>query len=284
MSRPLFSVTGEISMDGKTILTRRILLDCGATTIYVSKRWINEHQFETKKFEDKNIRVKLGDNQIVETELEVISVAIKISGLNCILEIPFFEDMQPQIDWRGRQIKGTRSTILRWERAGEICGSIEEGGPVIASELRRSVEAKGLSAKRPDSCRGAALETDVTSVVKLARDAVQKVSPTVVREQQKDTLAGKGSAVNDDSESSKCEDTAASVEDGCSIRGKDSIVEKMFMMAVVDEIGVPTKYITRKKLKKFLRIKTKSIEEPDFMLVLSNETIKRVARTLQRQD
>ncbi|POM62127.1 hypothetical protein PHPALM_28755 [Phytophthora palmivora] len=138
--------------------------------------------------------------------------------------------------------------------------SIEEGGPVIASGLRRSVEAKGLSAKRPDSCRGAALETDVTSVVKLARDAVQKVSPTVVREQQKDTSAGKGSEVNDDSESSKREDTAASVEDGCSIRGKDSIVEKMFTMGVVDEIGVHTKYITRKKLKKFLRIKAKSIE------------------------
>ncbi|POM72497.1 Hypothetical protein PHPALM_10777, partial [Phytophthora palmivora] len=263
--------------------------------------WINEHQFETKKFEDKNIRVKLGDNQIVETELEVVSVAIKISGLseaykcvavvyatpeefNCILGIPLFEDMQPQIDWRGRQIKGTRSKILRWERAGEICGSIEEGGPVIASGLRRSVEAKGLSAKRPDSCRGAALETDVTFVVKLARDTVQTVSPTVVREQQKDTSAGKGSAVNDDPESSKREDTAASVEDGCSIRGKDSVVEKMFTMGVVDEIGVQTKYITRKKLKKFLRIKTKSIEEPDFMLVLSNETIKRGARTLQRQD
>ncbi|POM66892.1 Hypothetical protein PHPALM_17178 [Phytophthora palmivora] len=112
----------------------------------------------------------------------------------------------------------------------------------------------------------------------------EKVSPTVVREQQKDTSAGKGSAVNNDSESSKREDTAASVVDGCSIGGKDSIVEKVFTMGVVDEIGVQTKYITRKKLKKFLKIKTKSIEEPDFMLVLSYETIKRVARTLHRQD
>ncbi|POM80403.1 Polyprotein [Phytophthora palmivora] len=269
-SRPPFSVTGEISLDGKTIVTRSIPLDCGATTIYVSKRWINEHQLETKKFEDKNIRVKLGDNQIVETKLEVVPIEIEIPGLgeihkcvavvnatpdefDCTFGIPFIEDMQPQIDWR----------------ASEICGSIEEGGPVIASGLRRSVEAKGLSAKRPDSRRGAALETDVTSAVRLARDAVQKVSPTVVQEQQQDASTGKDSAVNGDSES---------------IWGKDSIVEKIFTKGVVDEIGVQTKYFTRKNLKKFLRIKIKSIEEPDFMLMLSKETTKRVARTPQRQD
>ncbi|KAG3197386.1 hypothetical protein PC129_g24535 [Phytophthora cactorum] len=55
-------------------------------------------------------------------------------------------------------------------------------------------------------------------------------------------------------------------------------------MGVVDESGVQTKYITRKKLRKLLRIKTKSEDEPDFMLVLTNETIKQVARSLQRRD
>ncbi|POM59800.1 polyprotein [Phytophthora palmivora] len=227
---------GKISVDDKTISTRRILLDCGATTIYVPKRLVNVHLLETKKFEDKNIRVKLEDNQIVETKLEVVPIEIEISGLgeiykcvavvyatpdefDCILGIPFFEDMHPQTDWR-----------------------------VIASGFRRSAEAKGLSAKRPDSRRGTALETDVTFAVRFARGTVQKCC----KMQQ--------------------------------YTGQDSIVEKMFTMGVVDEIGVQTKYITRKKLKKFRRIKTKSIEEPDVMLVLSNETIKRVARTLQRQD
>ncbi|POM64835.1 Hypothetical protein PHPALM_19585 [Phytophthora palmivora] len=242
------------------------------------RRGVSEHQLETKKFEDKNIRVKLGDNQIISGLSEAYKCVAVVYAtpeeFDCILGIPFFEDMQPQIDWRGRQIKGTRSKVLRWERAGEICGSIEECGPVIAFGLLRSVEAKGLSAKRPDPCRSAALETNETSADRLARDAVQKVSPTVVREQQQDTSAGTGSAVNGDSELSKRDST----------RGKDSIVEKMFTMGVVDEIGVQTKYITTKKLTKFLRIKTKSIEEPDFMLVLSNETIKRVARTLHRQD
>ncbi|KAG3080218.1 hypothetical protein PI125_g20501 [Phytophthora idaei] len=58
----------------------------------------------------------------------------------------------------------------------------------------------------------------------------------------------------------------------------------MLTIGIVDETGVQTKYITRKKLRKFLRIKTKSPHEPDFVLVLSNETIKQVARSLQRRD
>ncbi|KAG4242649.1 hypothetical protein PC116_g9476 [Phytophthora cactorum] len=55
----------------------------------------------------------------------------------------------------------------------------------------------------------------------------------------------------------------------------------MFTIGIVNETGVQTKYITRKKLWKFLRIKTKSSDEPGFMLVLSNETIKQVERSLQ---
>ncbi|KAG3109582.1 hypothetical protein PI125_g10792 [Phytophthora idaei] len=55
-------------------------------------------------------------------------------------------------------------------------------------------------------------------------------------------------------------------------------------MGVVDESGVQTMYITRKKLRKLLRINTQSADEPDFMLVLTNETIKQVARSLQRRD
>ncbi|KAG3048939.1 hypothetical protein PC121_g19185 [Phytophthora cactorum] len=40
-------------------------------------------------------------------------------------------------------------------------------------------------------------------------------------------------------------------------------------MGVVDESDVQTKYITRKKLRKFQRIKTNSADEPDFVLVLT---------------
>ena len=99
--------------------------------------------------------MKLGDNQIVEAQMEVLPLCIRVSGLgkeyncvalvyaipdefDCILGIPFFEDMQPQIDWRGRRIEGTRMMTLPWSRAGETCGLIEESGPVIVSWLRRT--------------------------------------------------------------------------------------------------------------------------------------------------
>ncbi|KAE9333520.1 hypothetical protein PF008_g14406 [Phytophthora fragariae] len=278
-----------------------MLVNCGATTIYVSSRWVAEHQFQTTKFSNKTIRVKLGDNQIVEAELEVLPLEIQVSGLDeaykcvaivyaipdefdCILGIPFFEDIQPQINWRDRRIQGTGVKTLHWKRSSTTCGPIEEGGPVNASGILRSVEAKGLSAKRPDSCRGAALETDVKSVDGPDRDALQKEAPWVVRGQQQDASTGKVSVEERDVESPKREGTAEAAHGSSSAQGKNPFVEKMFTIGVVDETGVETKYITRKKLRKFLRIKTKSIDEPDFMMVLTNETIKQVARSLQRQD
>ncbi|KAG3159892.1 hypothetical protein PC128_g21219 [Phytophthora cactorum] len=163
-----------------------------------------------------------------------------------------------------------RSTNERnWERTGEAYGPIEEGGPVIASGLRRSVEAKSLSTKRPDYCRGAALETDVTSVAGPARDEAQEKTPGVVCEQQEDAPAGKSSAASDAGKSLGRRGIAGETERSSSTRGKDNIVEKVFTMGVVDESGVQTKYITRKKLREFQRIKTKSADEPDFVLVLT---------------
>ncbi|OWZ22791.1 polyprotein [Phytophthora megakarya] len=58
----------------------------------------------------------------------------------------------------------------------------------------------------------------------------------------------------------------------------------MFTMGICDEAGVQTKFVTCKKLRKFLGIKTESFEEPDFMLVLMNAIIKDVARSLGRRD
>ncbi|GMF52875.1 unnamed protein product [Phytophthora fragariaefolia] len=306
-SRPLFSVTGEISVGDKCLATRSMLLDCGATTIYVSKRWVEENRLEIVKFSDKDVRVKLGDNQIVESELEVLPMETSdhclfvCHGLNevykcvavvyaipdefdCILGIPFFEDMQPQVDWRSRRIEGTKTKTLRRKRAEAICEPIEEGRRVIASGLRRSVEAKGLSAKRPDSCRGATLETDVKLTIEAVINIVQKKSRSVVNGRHDDAQAGKGSAGVDDVATSACEITVSEVERSRSTKSKHNVVEKMFTMGVVGESGVQTKYITRKKLRKFLGMKTKMADEPDFMLVLSNETFKQVARSLQRRD
>ncbi|POM62430.1 hypothetical protein PHPALM_28420 [Phytophthora palmivora] len=262
------------------IVREHVLQHCEASNYRVVLREKLQRLKQTADIESYNDEYSALIFRVKETELEVVPVAIKISGLSdtykcvaivydtpdefgCILGFPFFEDMQPQIDWSGRRIKGTRPKTLRWKQTGEISGSIEEGRPVIAFGLRKFVETKGITAKTPDSSRGAALETDVTSEVKLARIAVQKVSPTLVREQQKDMSADKCLEVNNYSVSSQRERTAASTEDGSSSRGKDNIMEKTLAMVVVDEEGVQTMYITRKKLKKFLRIKTKAIEKPD---------------------
>ncbi|KAE9052473.1 hypothetical protein PR001_g477 [Phytophthora rubi] len=59
-----------------------MLLDCGTTTIYVSERWVEEHRLQTTKFSNKSMRVKLGDNQIAEVELDVLPMEILVSGLN----------------------------------------------------------------------------------------------------------------------------------------------------------------------------------------------------------
>ncbi|GMF34980.1 unnamed protein product [Phytophthora fragariaefolia] len=99
-----------------------------------------------------------------------------------------------------------------------------------------------------------------------------------------DAQAGKGSAEEDAIVTLEKKITARYTDERSSTRGMDTVVEKMFTMGVFDESGVQTKFITHKKPRKFLRLKTKSIHEPDFMLVLSNETIKQVASSLQRRD
>ncbi|ETO84373.1 hypothetical protein F444_01706 [Phytophthora nicotianae P1976] len=263
-SRPLFSLSGEINVNDKCVATTKMLLDCGATTIYASRR------------------ITIPGLATYTTVAFVYAIP---DEFDCILGIPVFEDMQPQIDWRGRRIEGTRTTrTLHWERTGETCEPIEESGPVISSGLRRSVEVKDLSAKRPDPCRGAALETDVKSAVEPVHDSMQKKTPTIAREQEEYVSADRCSATKDGEKLSGRDGAAVEAGSSSSTWGKDTVVEKMFTMGVTDDTGVQTKYITRKKLRKFLRIKTKSIDKPDFMLVLTNNTIKKVARALQRRD
>ncbi|OWZ17101.1 LOW QUALITY PROTEIN: Pol Polyprotein [Phytophthora megakarya] len=286
-SSPLFSIHGEISAGGEHITSSTRLPDTGATTIYVSKTWVEKNKLTTTRFQEKNIRVKLGDNQIVEADLELIALTIKVPAVDeaykcvaviyaipdqfdCILGVPFFEDIQPLIDWSGRRIKGTKKTF-RAERTSETIGPIQGGGPAIASGSRRSAGAKGVSSKRSDSGRGAPLETDVKPVVEVACETAQSGTPRVACEQQDFEPIGRGSTAGSNKRSSSDKGATES-----RAGEKINAVEKMFTMGVVDAAGVETK--------KFLRIKTKNQDAPDFVMVLSNETIKRVASALQRRD
>ncbi|GMF22833.1 unnamed protein product [Phytophthora fragariaefolia] len=68
------------------------------------------------------------------------------------------------------------------------------------------------------------------------------------------------------------------------VPGKNVKAETMFTLGVVDSDGVETKYATRKKLRKFLRLSGKDAPEHDFMVVLTNDTIKRIEQDLKRND
>ncbi|GMF47038.1 unnamed protein product [Phytophthora fragariaefolia] len=65
---------------------------------------------------------------------------------------------------------------------------------------------------------------------------------------------------------------------------KDTQVEAMFTHGVVDSEGVETKYITRKKLRKFLRLPAKDRPEHAFRIVLTNDTNQEIDRNIKRND
>ncbi|EGZ28056.1 hypothetical protein PHYSODRAFT_446830, partial [Phytophthora sojae] len=94
------------------------LLDCGATTVYVSRAFAKQHGLKTHVYTDRTIKVKLGDNNIGETVLELAKITVCLEGtpkyqcvavvfdipdeFDCVLGMPFFVDVQPEIGWKRR--------------------------------------------------------------------------------------------------------------------------------------------------------------------------------------
>eukprot|EP00644_Phytophthora_capsici_P013808 jgi/Phyca11/120043/e_gw1.40.409.1 len=92
----------------------KILLDCGATTVYVSRGFVKKHELKTHAYTDRTIRVKLGDNKIGKSILELVKIEILLQGVpnyQCIavvFDIPEefdFVDVHPDIDWKNRCFK-----------------------------------------------------------------------------------------------------------------------------------------------------------------------------------
>ncbi|GMF41524.1 unnamed protein product [Phytophthora fragariaefolia] len=159
-------------------------------------------------FQDKNIRVKLGENQIMEAELEILSLKVQ---------------------------------TLHRDRPGDTCETIEEGGPVIASGIRRSVAAKGLSAKRPDSCRDATLETDVKPAVEPDREMEYRETPNAVNGQREDAYTGKGSVVQSGAELLRRDSASGEAFRSSRTKGEDTFVEKMFTANATFDNGSTTR-------------------------------------------
>ncbi|GMF57150.1 unnamed protein product [Phytophthora fragariaefolia] len=159
--------------------------------------------------------------------------------------MPFFVDVQPEIDWKRRCFKLDDSVGASAVETSTPSGKCSL---TIGSELHSAVASESSRTISRDSCRAVVPETLLEGEVKdneRPTDVVEKFSK---REK------------------------------------KNAKVEAMFTLGVVDSEGVQTKYITRKKLRKFLRLSAKDQPEHDFMIALTNDTIKAIQRDVRRRD
>ncbi|OWY93692.1 hypothetical protein PHMEG_00036820 [Phytophthora megakarya] len=105
-------------VQGDNKFNTKFLLDCGATTVYVSREFVKKRGLKTRVYTDRTIKVKLGDNKVGESILELATIEIQRQGIpsyrcvvivfnipdefDCVLGMPFFVDVQPDIDWKRR--------------------------------------------------------------------------------------------------------------------------------------------------------------------------------------
>ncbi|ETK94219.1 hypothetical protein L917_02599 [Phytophthora nicotianae] len=54
----------------------KFLLDCGVTTIYVSRGFVKRNALKTHLYTNRTIKVKIGDNKISEAILELVKIEI----------------------------------------------------------------------------------------------------------------------------------------------------------------------------------------------------------------
>ncbi|GMF42245.1 unnamed protein product [Phytophthora fragariaefolia] len=179
-------------------------------------------------------KVKLGDNKIGEAVLELAKIEIRLKGVpeyQCVavvfntpnefeyvLGIPFFVNVQPNIDWKHRCFKGDDSRGDSAMDTSTSCGKCSQAN------------GSGL------------------------HDAVDSERP------------------------------AGGVKNVSRREKKNAQIEAMFTLGVVDSEGVKTAYITRWKLMRFLRLPAKNQPEHDFMIVLTNDTIKAIDHDIKRND
>ncbi|GMF38472.1 unnamed protein product [Phytophthora fragariaefolia] len=205
------------------------------------------------------IKVKLGDNNIGEAVLELVKITVCLDGapnyqcvavvfdipdeFDCVLGMPFFVDVQPEIDWKRRCFKMDDSVGASAVETSTPSGKCSL---TIGSELHSALASESSRTKSRDICRAVVPETLLEGEVK----ANERPTDVVFSKREK----------------------------------KNAKVEAMFTLGVVDSEGVQTKYITRKKLRKFPRLPAKDQPEHDFMIALTNDTIKAIQRDDRRRD
>ncbi|GMF35531.1 unnamed protein product [Phytophthora fragariaefolia] len=257
---PLFAVNGDIVQSDKK-LKALFLLDCGATTVYVSRGFVKKYGLKTEVYSGRTIRLKRGDNKIGESMLDLVKIDIQLKRVtnyqcvavvfdipdefDCVLGMPSFVNVQPNIDWKRRCFKDDDSSGPSTRDTSTSCGKCSQAN---GSGLHDAVVSEGSTTKSRDSCRAAVPETQSECEVETAERPAGDVKKLPRREK------------------------------------KNAKVEAMCIPGVIDSEGVETKYITRKKLRKILRLPAKDKPEHDFMIVLTNDTIKEIERDNKRND
>ncbi|DBA04584.1 TPA: LOW QUALITY PROTEIN: hypothetical protein N0F65_011132 [Lagenidium giganteum] len=232
-------------------LEARLLLDCGATTIYVSPKFIMKALLQTKKHPDRRINVKLGDNNVVESASEVCELDINVnektspyhrtacttSRMSSIAswEKPSFKEKQPGIDWKDKALMNTA----------------KDSSQADASDTQRwdedSSQAQGFGLHSA----AAGLHCHAGS-----RDSYT-VEPPCSRRPHCDVSKLQKRRIR-------------------RLPWKEAL-EKMITIGIKDAGGVETK----KKLRKFLRMKSDDLSQ-DLMLVLTDTTIKVIKWNLRK--
>ncbi|GMF31078.1 unnamed protein product [Phytophthora fragariaefolia] len=77
---PLFAEDGDLVQSDEKFKIK-FLLDCCATTVYVSRDFVNKHELETYAYPGRTIRMKLGDNKIGEAVPELAKINIRPKGV-----------------------------------------------------------------------------------------------------------------------------------------------------------------------------------------------------------
>ncbi|GMF40426.1 unnamed protein product [Phytophthora fragariaefolia] len=116
----------------------KFLLACGATTVYVSRGFVNKHKLKTRVYPRRIIRGKLGDNKIGEAVLELAMVEIQLKR------------------------------VPKGDSAMDISTSCGKCSQAIGAGLHDAVDSDRSTTRSHDCCRAAAPETQSECEVETA--------------------------------------------------------------------------------------------------------------------
>ena len=222
-----------------------------------------------------HLKVKFNNNENNDYSTKAVVYDIP-DEFDCILGMPFFATMDPDINWTARVLNSVKSidenpignlvedqkkSKTSEEKSLDEAEPGGENGPVFSSEAYRAARDEyPLEAISHKPSRAAALNPEVISSNQGERFFGGKDSVKLTEDRSPIRKRGR--------------------------RSKDvsvqTLTEKMFTIGIEETDGTTTKFIRSRPLKKLLR--SKGNPEKDFLLVLTNDTITSINNNLDNDD